>query len=92
MLKIKIMEEHDYYRVQVTKHSYTDVYIRVPKGETVTFKDRKLIKEATVKTTTKYDWDDYGWEDDLEVHEVEKVSEKDATQYTFYDGFDFKCL
>jgi hypothetical protein len=84
------MEEHDYYRVQVTKKSYTDVYIKVPKGETVTFRDRNLIKEAAFKTVTKYDWDDHGWEDDLDVDAVEKVSEKDATQYTFYDGFDFK--
>jgi len=84
------MEEHDYYRVQVNKKSYTDVYIKVPKGETVTFKDRKLIKEATVKTITKYGWDDYGWEDDLDVDEVEKVSEKEAISYTYYGGYDFK--
>jgi hypothetical protein len=78
------MEEHDYYRVQVTKKSYADVYIKVPKGETVTFKDRKLIKEATVKTVAKYDWDDYGWEDDLDVDEVEKVSETEAIAHTYY--------
>ena len=84
-------EEHDYYRVSVIKKSYTDVYIRVPKGEEITFRDRKLIKEATVKTTTDYDWDDFGWEDDLDVDEVEKVSEKEATQYTYYNAFDFKA-
>ena len=84
------MEEYDYYKVEVTKKSYTDVYIKVPKGETVTFKDRKLIKEATVKTVTKYDWEEYGWEDDLDVDEVEKVSETEAIAYTCYDGYDFK--
>lgn len=83
-------EEYDYYRVGVTKKSYTDVYIRVPKGETVTFKDRKLVKEATVKTIDKYDWDDYGWEDDLDIDEVASVDEKEATSYQFYDAYDFK--
>jgi hypothetical protein len=83
-------EEHDYYKVLVTKRSYTDIYIKVPKGEKVTFRDRNLIKEATVRTTTKYDWDDYGWEDDLDVDGVEKVSEKEAIEYSYYDAFDFK--
>lgn len=83
-------EEYDYYRVQVVKKSSTDVYIRVPKGETVSVRDQKLIKEATVRTIRPHDWDDYGWENDLDVDEIEKVSEKEATEYVFYDGFDFK--
>lgn len=84
-------EEYDYYVVEVTKKSHTEVYIRVPKGETVTFRDRKLIKEATVKTITPYDWDDYGWENDLDIDGVTKVDEKEATQYVFYDAHDFKA-
>jgi hypothetical protein len=85
-------EEYDYYKVDVTKKSYTNVYIKVPKGELVSFGHRKLIKEATVKTVTKYDWDDYGWENDLEVDGVSKVSEKEATEYVCCDAHYFKSL
>ena len=88
--KIMQNEEYDYYRVGVAKKSYTDVYIRVPKGETVTFRDRKLVKEATVKTIDRYGWDDYGWEDDLDIDEVASVDEKEAIVYKFYDAYDFK--
>lgn len=87
---MKDEQEHDYYRVQVTKKSYTEVYIKVPKGVEVTFRDKNLIKEATVKTASKYDWDDYGWEEDLDVDGVVKVSEKEATSYVYYDAYDFK--
>jgi hypothetical protein len=84
------MEEYDYYKIAITKKSYTDVYIRVPRGEVVSFHHRKLIKEATLKTITKYDWDDFGWENDLDVDGLSKVSEKEATEYVYYDAHDFK--
>lgn len=78
--------EDEYYRVTVAKKSYTEVYIKVPKGDKVEFKDRTLVKEATVKTVDKYDWEDYGWENDLEIEMIEHIDEKAAKGYDVYDA------
>lgn len=83
-------EEYDYYLVEVAKKSHTEVYIRVPKGEKVTFRDKKLIKDATVKTVKEYDWDDYRWEDDLEINGISLIDEEEAIEYKFHDANDFK--
>lgn len=56
----------------------------------MTYRDRKLIKDATVKTVTEYDWNDYRWEDDLEINTISSINEEEATGYIFYDAHDFK--
>lgn len=77
--------EKDYYKIGVSRSTYTEVYIAVPKGEKITHADRKLIKTATLETTDNYDWDDYGWENTLEVEEISQVDENEATSYKYYE-------
>lgn len=79
-------EEYDYYQVGVAKRSYVDVYIKVPKGDSVSFKDRALVREATVETIHKLDWDDYGWENDLEIEGIVRVDGEDLVGYKVYDA------
>lgn len=79
-------EEYDYYQVDVVKKSGTQVYIKVPKGRKVTFRDRELVRKATVETVENYDWDDYGWERDLEIEGIAEVDKRDAIQYDVYDA------
>jgi hypothetical protein len=82
-------EEYDYYEVEVAKRSYSTVYIKVPKGDEVTWKHTKIIANAAVETLDSYDWDDYGWSKDLEIDGVKKVSEKDANSYEVYDATEY---
>ncbi len=82
-------QEYDYYEVEVAKRSHSTVFIKVPKGEKVTSKNTKIITNAAVETLDKYDWDDYGWSDDLETYGIKKVSEKEATSYEVYDATEY---
>jgi hypothetical protein len=79
-------QEYEYYEVEVTKKAYASVYIRVPKGVEITFRDSRVISAATIETVGDYDWDDYGWEGDLETGGIWKVSEDKVGGYDVYDA------
>lgn len=79
-------QEYEYYEVDVTKKAFSTVFIKVPKGEELTWKHNKIITNAAVETLDSGDWDDYGWSEDLETYGIKKVSEKDATCYEVYDA------
>ena len=81
-------DEYDYYEGMVMKKSYTPVYLKVPKNRTITFADTKLLGIAAKKTTDSSDWDDWGWEKDVGINEIRKVSENDATAYPVYEVTD----
>jgi hypothetical protein len=82
-------EEHDYYIVEVVKKSYSEVYIKVPKGEEITWRDKKLISEATVETLDEGEWDDYGWADELETNSIQKTTRETANFYEVYDATEY---
>jgi hypothetical protein len=79
-------EEYDYYMVELVKKSISEVYIKVPKGDKIEYKDHRLIAQAAKETVGKYDWDDYGWEKDIDINFIEKVDEDEAISYDVYDA------
>jgi hypothetical protein len=81
--------EYEYYVVEVEKKSYSEIYIKVPKGEEITWRDKKLISEATVETLDEGDWDDYGWADDLETNSIRKTTRETAKFYEVYDATEY---
>jgi hypothetical protein len=82
-------EEHDYYIVEVVKKSYSEVYIKVPKGEKITSRDSRLISEVAKETLEKSDWDDCGWADELETNSIQKTTRETAKFYEVYDATEY---
>ena len=82
-------EEHDYYIVEVIKKSYSEVYIKVPKGEEITSRDSRLISEVAKQTLEESDWDDFGWADDLDTNSIRKTSQETAKFYEVYDATEY---
>lgn len=80
--------EYDYYKVDLVKKSYTEAYVKIPKGEKLKFQDVNLLIPEFIEDIHDYDWDDFGWEKDVDIHEISKVSEKEATIYPVYDATD----
>lgn len=78
--------KYEYYKIETIKKSFTDVYIKVPTGRKIEFRDTVLVGRAAKKTINDYEWDDWGWENDVEINSIEKVTEEDAEIYSIYDA------
>lgn len=74
-----------YLKVEVTRTESTELYIEVPDefdGATImhqSFQER--IGKIAMETTDSMDWDNYGWEENIEVQSVKTVSKDEAEQY-----------
>ncbi len=76
----------EYICVEVTRTESTDLYLKVPKGWRPTGRDYKLMGRAAKKTTRDGDWDNYGWENDVEVQGHKPVDAKEAEQFQTFDA------
>lgn len=83
-------EEYDYYKLELIKRSYTDAYIKVPKGERLTIRDcNRFLPETIEQTIEDCDWDDFNYQHDCDIDNFSKVSEEEATVYAVYDATDY---
>lgn len=78
-----------YLEVEVTRVEGTTLYLKVPWNFDVKTLRRssgnKILIDACKETVGDYDWDDFGWEDTLEVQSVKSVEEKEATAYETFE-------
>lgn len=44
-----------------------------------------MIGRAAKQTTTDWDWDNYGWEQDVEVQGYKPVEASEAEEYRIFD-------
>lgn len=77
----------EYIRVEVTRSQSTQLFMKVPKDWRPSGRayDYKLMGMAAKETTENYDWDDYGWEDTIEVQSYKPVDAKEAESYSIFD-------
>lgn len=83
-------DEYKYLEVTVIKKSYSTVFLKVKKDfvwNTVRNKCA-LLGKAAKETCDRFDWDDFGWEDDVEYNEIKLVDEQEALQYKVYEVKD----
>jgi hypothetical protein len=78
--------ETEYIKVEVARSEFTDIYLKVPKGWRPKGKDYKLIGQAANETTQDYDWDNYGWENDVEVLGYALSSQDEAEEFKVFDA------
>ena len=76
----------EYICVEVTRTESTDLYLKVPKCWRPTGRDYKLMGKAAKETTSDFDWDNYGWENELDVQGHKTVDAKEAEQYRIFDA------
>lgn len=76
----------EYICVEVTRTESTDLYLKVPKGWRPTGRDYKLMGRAANETTSDSDWDNYGWENEVDVQGHKPVDAKEAEQYRTFDA------
>ena len=80
--------EFKYLEVEVTRTEGSTLYLKVPGNFDHTKlrrdKDKVLVK-ACKETLDDFDWDNTGWELDLEVQSIKVVPEKEAVQYCMYE-------
>lgn len=78
-----------FIEVEVTRTEGTTLFLKVPSNfdnqSLFHYKSMKLLVEACKKTCGNFDWDNFGWEESLEVQSVNDVSEKEASQYKTYE-------
>jgi hypothetical protein len=83
-----VVPEFKYLEVEVTRTEGSTLYLKVPGNfdHTKLRRDRdKILVKACKETLDDYDWDNNGWELDLEVQSVKEVTEKIAGQYCMYE-------
>lgn len=76
----------EYIRLAVSRSEWTEIYLKVPKGWRPSGRDYKLIGQATKETVSDHDWDNYGWENSVDVQEQEPVNEEEANLYKVFDA------
>lgn len=78
-------ENFDYIKVDVARLSHTDIYLKVPKNWNPN-RNRKLLGQAAYETTKDYDWDSFGWENNLEVNGWSVVKKEESERYLVFDA------
>jgi hypothetical protein len=75
-----------FFKLSVSRSETTDVYLKC--NDLMTPRDAMRcpdIGEACHETTDDTDWDNFGWEHDVEVHGCVEVSEEEANQFQVFD-------
>jgi hypothetical protein len=78
-------DEWEYLLVEVSRSESTELYLKVPKGWRPSGRDSRLLGKAASDTTRDSDWDNYGWEQCVEVQGCQLVDAKEAEQYQTFD-------
>lgn len=76
----------EYICVEITRKEGTELYMKVPKGWRPSGRDYKLLGRATKETVRDLDWDNHGWENDVEVEGYQSVEAKNAEQFKIFDA------
>lgn len=74
-----------YLKLEITRTEGTDIYVKVPDD----FDHNALIRaehagkigRIAKETVMNGEWDNYGWEENIEVQSIKVVPESEATQY-----------
>lgn len=74
----------EYLKVEVTRHSATDLYLKVPVGWRPNRHTAQLLSKAALEVSS-YDWDNFGWENYLDVQGHKVVTEAEAKEYGIFD-------
>lgn len=80
-----LLGEFEFLRVEVTRAQGTELYIKVPKGWRPTGRNSRVLGKAAKETTERSDWDDYGWEQTVEMQSCAVVDEKEARAFALYE-------
>jgi hypothetical protein len=75
----------EFLRVEVTRTQSTELYLKVPNGWRPRGRDYKILGKAAKETTDRSDWDDYQWENTVEMQSCSVCQEKEATQFRLYE-------
>jgi hypothetical protein len=74
-----------YVKLELTRSERTDIYIKLPddfdESGLIHHKHQEAIAEIADDTTDRFDWDNSGWLDSVEVQSVTLVEESEAKQY-----------
>jgi hypothetical protein len=81
-----VSADWEYICVEVTRTESTDLYLKVPKVWRPARRDYKLMGRAAKETTRDGDWDNYGWENEVDVQGHKPVDAKEAEQYLTFDA------
>ena len=74
-----------YLAIEVAKSATTDLFVEVPddfdEKQFMRGLHRKELGRIARETTNEWEWDDFGWDDSLEIIEVKVVEESEAKQF-----------
>lgn len=79
-------QEFEYIEVKVSRSEVTSVFLKVPKGWKPQGKDYKLIGRAAKETTEDCDWDNWLWEQNVDIISVKPATEGEALSYSVFDA------
>jgi hypothetical protein len=79
-----------YLEIEVTRKEASTVFLKVPRDFDMNKIKRSggrdsILSKACKKTISDLEWDDTGWEDDIEWESIKDVSEEEATIYQVYE-------
>ena len=76
-----------FFKLEVIKKSVAQVYIEMPNDVDVAeMMDYADAGRAALNTTNSLDWDDRGWEGDVEVLSAQDVTEEEAKKFPVFCG------
>lgn len=75
----------EYICLDISRTESTEIYMAVPKGWKPTYKDNATIVKAA-KETHDFDWDKFGWENNVEVNGYRTVDASEAKQFGIFDA------
>ena len=78
--------ESEWLEMDITRMQGVVVYIKVPKGWRPKGRDRWILARAAEATCKDHDWDDYGWEETVEMQSCKPCTEEEAKQFLNYDA------
>lgn len=75
-----------FLKVQVARKAWTDLYVSVPdsfqKDDLRKWMYRDKVAKIAAETTNSSEWDEYGWEEDLEINTIQEVDEIEAIAFS----------
>lgn len=85
--KVEPKPEFKYLEVEVSRQQNSFVILKVPYSfdPKTLRRGPKFLGRACEKTLMDSDWDDYGWQQDIECQGYKEISEKDATAYEVFE-------
>lgn len=76
-----------FFKLEVIKKSVAQVYVEMPDDvEVAEMMDYADAGRAALFTAGVHDWDDRGWENDVEVLSAQDVTEEEANEFPVFCG------